>query len=183
MKIWAFLGLVGNYRQFIKGFACVAESFVSIWAYRRLGLHLTMLKPMDRWNELTKMLMSMIGKLSKNQKEDWLKHLPKWVHAYNFVRLAITGYSPHYLMFGCQPHLPVDFYFPMVRGTQKYQHVNHYVTELCERLGRPLKRLKCTPHQRLRDRSSIMIGKLTPFHWSQVTWSWLKLMPTGGRER
>ena len=28
-------------------------SFVSLWAYGRLGLHLTMLKPMDRWNELT----------------------------------------------------------------------------------------------------------------------------------
>ena len=31
-----------------------SESFVSLWAYRNLGLHLTMLKKMDRWNELTK---------------------------------------------------------------------------------------------------------------------------------
>ena len=34
--------------------AMLSESFVSVWACRRLGLHLTMLKTMDRWNELTK---------------------------------------------------------------------------------------------------------------------------------
>ena len=34
--------------------ATSTESFVSWWAYGRLGLCLTMLKLMDRWNELTK---------------------------------------------------------------------------------------------------------------------------------
>ena len=34
--------------------AMSSESFASLWAYGRLGLHLTMLKPMDRWNEFTK---------------------------------------------------------------------------------------------------------------------------------
>ena len=47
---------------------------------------------------------------------------------------------------------------------------------------RPLKRLKCSPHQRQRDRSRTMTGKLTPFHRRQVTWSWLKLTTTGGGE-
>ena len=41
---------------------------------------------------------------------------------------------------------------------------------------KPLKRLKCSPHQRQRDRSSTMIEKLMPFHWNQVTCSWLKPM-------
>ena len=34
--------------------ATSSESFASLWAYRRLGLQLIILKPMDRWNELTK---------------------------------------------------------------------------------------------------------------------------------
>ena len=45
-------------------------------------------------------LMQMIGKLGRDQKADWPKHLPELVHAYSSTRLAITGYSPHYLMFG-----------------------------------------------------------------------------------
>ena len=34
--------------------ATSSDSFVSLWAYRGLGLHFTILKPMDRWNELSK---------------------------------------------------------------------------------------------------------------------------------
>ena len=45
---------------------------------------------------------------------------------------------------------------------------------------KPLKRLKYSPHQRQRDRSGTLIGKLMPFCWNQVTWSWLKPIPTGG---
>ena len=49
--------------------------------------------------------------------------------------------------------------------------------------GRPSKRLKCRQCQRQRDGSGTTVGKIMPFHWSQVTWSWLKPMPTGGEER
>ena len=46
-------------------------------------------------------LMHMIGKLSRDQKVYWLKHLPELVYAYNSMRLAITGHNPHYLMLRC----------------------------------------------------------------------------------
>ena len=76
--------------------------------------------------------MHMIGKLRKDQKADWLRHLPELVHAYNSTRSTITRYSPHYLMFGCQPCLPTDFYFLTVMGTNKHQCVDHYIAKLCE---------------------------------------------------
>ena len=76
------------------------------------------------------MLMCMIGKLSKDWKVDWPRHLPNSMHAYNSMRLAISGYSPHYLMFGCWLCLPIDFYFPTIRGMKKHQHVDHYIAEL-----------------------------------------------------
>ena len=124
--------------------------------------------------------MCIIWKLSKDGKADWAKHLPELVHAYNSMRLPITRYNPHYLMFRCQPCLPIDFYFPMVWGTQKYQSDDHYIMKDCKR---PLKRLRCSPHQRQRDRRGTTIAMLMPFYCNQMTWSWLKLMPTERGER
>ena len=88
------------------------------------------------------MLMCMIGKLSKDQKVGWPKHLPELVHAYNSMRLVITRYSPHYLMFRCQLCLPVNFYFPTIRGTEKHQCVDYYVAELCEWLQEAFKEVQ-----------------------------------------
>ena len=60
------------------------------------------------------MLFHIIGKLACNKKAQWEQHLPELLQAYNSTRSAVTGYSPHYLMFGRCPRLPVDYYFLMV---------------------------------------------------------------------
>ena len=78
------------------------------------------------------MLMCIIGKLSKDEKAHWPKHLPELVHAYDSMRLAIIGTSPYYLMFRCQLHLPVNFYFPTIWAMEKHQCVNYYIAELWE---------------------------------------------------
>ena len=51
-------------------------------------------------------IMCMIGKLGEDKKADWPSHLAEIVHAYNATQSAVTGYSPHYLMFGWWPRLP-----------------------------------------------------------------------------
>ena len=45
-------------------------------------------------------IMHMIGKLGEDKKADWPSHLAEIADAYNATRSAVTGYSPHYLMFG-----------------------------------------------------------------------------------
>ena len=45
-------------------------------------------------------IMQRIGKLGKDQKADRPNHFSEMVQAYNSTRLAVTGFSPHYLMFG-----------------------------------------------------------------------------------
>ena len=75
-------------------------------------------------------LFRMIGKLAHDKKAQWEQHLPVLLQAYNSTRSAVTGYSPHYLMFGRCPHLPVDYYFLMVSAFKHSHHVPAYMTEI-----------------------------------------------------
>ena len=76
------------------------------------------------------MLFHMIGKLSCDKKAQWEQHLPELLQDYNSTRSMVTSYSPHYLMFGRHPHLPVDYYFLMVSAFEHSHHVPAYVMEV-----------------------------------------------------
>ena len=82
-------------------------------------------------------IMQMIGKLEKMKKPTSC-HLAEIMHAYNAIRSTVTWYSPHYLMFGCWPRLPGDFYFPTLRTTEgprrgtSNRHVNEYVATVSD---------------------------------------------------
>ena len=64
------------------------------------------------------MIMHMIGKLGEDKKANWPSPLAEIVHAYNATQSTVTRYSPHYLMFGQWPRLPVNFIFPTI-GSNK----------------------------------------------------------------
>ena len=82
----------------------------------------------------------MIGKLGEDKKADWPGHLAEIVHAYNATQSAMTGYSLHYLMFGCRPRLLVNFYLPTLRSTEvpmrgaSAKHVDKYVATVWDQL-------------------------------------------------
>ena len=63
-------------------------------------------------------IMQVTGKLGEDKKANWPGHLAEIVHAYNATQSAMMGFSPHYLMFGHRPRLPVDFYFPTLRSAE-----------------------------------------------------------------
>ena len=75
-------------------------------------------------------LFCMIGKLVHNKKAQWEHHLPELLQAYNSTGSAMTGYSPHYLMFGRCPCLPVDYYFLMVSAFECSHCMPAYVMEV-----------------------------------------------------
>ena len=78
-------------------------------------------------------IMWMIGKLGEDKKADWPCHLAQVVHTYNATQCATMEYIPHYLMFGCRPRLPIDFYFPTWRRAEvskcgtSIRHVDEYI--------------------------------------------------------
>ena len=76
------------------------------------------------------MLFGMIGKLSSDKKAQWEQHLLQLLQAYNSTRSVVTGYSPHNLMFGRCPHLPVDFYFPTWGAHVRSHRVPAYIKEV-----------------------------------------------------
>ena len=63
-------------------------------------------------------IIRIIRKLGKDKKASWPGHLAEIVHAYNATHSNMTGYSPHYLMFGWRPRLPVNFYFPTFKRAE-----------------------------------------------------------------
>ena len=94
------------------------------------------------------MIMCMIGKLGEDKKADWLSHLAEIKHAYNATQSAVTGYSPHYLMFGQWPRLPVNFVFPTIGSNEapmreaSARSVDVYVTSVRDQLRSTLQEVQ-----------------------------------------
>ena len=94
---------------------------------------------------LHQMIICMIGKLGEDKKAEWPSHLAEIAHAYNATQSPVTGYSPHYLMFGQQPRLPVNFIFPTVGSSEapkreaSARKVDTYVASMRDQLRSTLR--------------------------------------------
>ena len=102
-------------------------------------------------------LFRKIGKLTTDNKAQWEQHLPELLQAYNSTRSVVTGYSPHYLMFGRCPCLPVDFYFPTMGIHVHFHCVPAYVEEV----RKCFKEAYAEAHLQTNSEADQQIGTLT----------------------
>ena len=92
--------------------AMVVEDLCTLYGVKKLrtsSYHAQTNGQVERMNQT---LIHLIGKLDEDKKACWSKHLPELLMAYNSMCLAVTGYSPHFLLFGRRPRIPVDYLFP-----------------------------------------------------------------------
>ena len=92
--------------------ATVVEDLCKLYGIKKLrtsSYHAQTNGQVERMNQT---LIRLIGKLDEDKKACWSKHLPELLMAYNSTCSVVTGYSPHFLLFGRRPKIPVDYLFP-----------------------------------------------------------------------
>ena len=92
-------------------------------------------------------LLQMLRTLSESQKPKWHEHVSKLVSAYNATTHSSTGYSPHFLLFGREPVLPLDLVLnSLPRGKENAgKQYNKFVEEWENRMTEAYKiaKAKC----------------------------------------
>jgi hypothetical protein len=79
-------------------------------------------------------LLKMLGTLQNHQKADWKSYVQPLVQAYFATKHDMTGYSPHYPIFGWHPRLAVEAYLGLDSLAKKSKNQEHYVDNLKKRL-------------------------------------------------
>ena len=86
----------------------------------------------ERFN---KTLLSMLRTLDQDNKSRWPEYLSPLVYAYNCTKHSTTGFSPFLLMFGREPHLPIDVALGVNSVTSGSGSYPAYIANLRDRLS------------------------------------------------
>ena len=97
--------------------ATVVEDLCKLYGVKKLRTSSYHAQTNGQVEHMNQTLICLIGKLDEDKKACWSKHLPELLMAYNSTCSAVTGYSPHFLLFGRRPRIPVDYLFPTLRDT------------------------------------------------------------------
>ena len=79
-------------------------------------------------------LLDMLGTLEPDKKIDWKKYLPSLTYAYNCTRHETTKISPHGLMFGMNPRLPIDSLFETPDQKEASKTTKDYIDGLTKKM-------------------------------------------------
>ena len=75
-------------------------------------------------------IQEMLTAYAADTKDDWDAQLPHIQFAYNTSEHSLTGFSPYYLMFGRDPHIPPDIVAPIPHEASPNSPAQHALTTL-----------------------------------------------------
>ena len=153
--------------------ATVVEDFLTLYGVKKLrtsSYHAQTNGQVERMNQT---LIRFIGKLDEDKKACWSKHLLELLMAYISTCSVLTGYSPHFLLFGRRPRIPVDYLLPTLRDTPHKSKLEESVALHQKRfLKRPLPWQGSSPLKKLPGSNAIMIVEPGPSPYSLGTLLW-----------
>ena len=115
-----------NFKSQLVADLCELMGVQKIWTS---PYHLQTNGQCERFNST---LINILGTLPKEKKSEWKNHVGTLVRVYNCTRNSATGFSPYYLMFGRQPHLPVDVALGLAPCTITEPNTAKFVQKLRE---------------------------------------------------
>ena len=157
--------------------AMVVEDLCKLYGVKKLrtsSYHAQTNGQVERMNQT---LIHLIGKLDEDKKACWSRHLPELLMAYNSVHLAVTGYTPHFLLYGKRPRIPVDYLFPTLWDMPHKSKLEESVALHQKRLKEAFAMARQLTSEEAAIMTAIMTAEPEPLPYSLGTLSWSA--PTG----
>ena len=112
----------------------VVESLTKLYGVQKLRTSSYHAQTNGQVEQMNQTLICMIGKLDEEKKACWSEYLPDLLLSYNSTHSAVTGYSPHFLLFGRRPRIPVVYQFPTICDPPHKTKLEESVADLQKRL-------------------------------------------------
>ena len=112
----------------------MVESLTKLYGVQKLRTSSYHTQTNGQLEQMNQTLICMIGKLDEEKKACWSEYLPELLLSYNSTRSAVTGYSPHFLLFGRRLRIPVDYQFPTIHDPPHKAKLEESVADLQKRL-------------------------------------------------
>ena len=112
----------------------VVESLAKLYRVQELRTSSYHTQTNGQVEQINQTLIRMIRKLDEEKKACWSEYLPELLLSYNSMCSAVTGYSPHFLLFGRRPGIPVDYQFPTICDPPHKAKLEESVADLQNRL-------------------------------------------------
>ena len=136
---WGYFGLFGAPAYLVSDqggtiTGKVVESLTKLYGVQKLRTSSYHAQTNGQVEWMNQTLIHMIGKLDEEKKAHWSEYLLELLLSYSSTHLAVTGYSPHFLLFGRRLRIPVDYQFPTICDLPHKAKLEESVADLQKRL-------------------------------------------------